>query len=352
MHKSNFRQIKKRTYSNNSVLGNNFRVIFYKKLLLMVATSLLIIIGFGTYSSLADNTLNNLNFLINNQSKLCLDVKNDLIKNNTPVDLASCNHTSAQNWSINLGFVKNNNYCLTFTGQKITVSSKVILDTCSNLANQVLLPTGGRLENPASNLCLSQIKNNLGLAKCFSTNKSFQNWSYYNFKNDRSVTLSLINCSINLSPNQKLACMTMMAWNNWNQPNSNHYNLLTQYTDNNAYEEWCADFVSYIYFVSGHPFTNGERNNWDEYNANNIMYQGFTLHQANSSYVPQAGDVAFFDYPGGHVEMVAIGGKTPTFIYGDSATIDSQTGNGDMAANNLLSDGNLGQVTYYLSPIL
>ena len=76
---------------------------------------------------------------------------------------------------------------------------------------------------------------------------------------------------------------------------------------------------------------------------------GYTIHYASTGYLPKPGDVAFFNYSAGHVEIVISGGKQPTFIYGDSGTIDPTTGNGQMKANTIL--GNVsGQVVYYLSP--
>jgi cell wall-associated NlpC family hydrolase len=125
--------------------------------------------------------------------------------------------------------------------------------------------------------------------------------------------------------------------------------LLNDYTEGNINEEWCADFVSYIYREAGYPFTDGERNNWDQYTAGDVQYMGFTLHPAGS-YMPEPGDVAYFDYPGGHVEIVVSGGKHPTFIYGDAGTIDPATHNGDMTENSFTNDGAAGQVVYYLSP--
>lgn len=346
---TNYKFNSSRVLDTTSLNSNNFRVLFYKKLLSMVAITLVIIISFGTYSSLADNTLHSLNYLVNKKSHLCLDIKNDLIKNNTPIDLMTCNHTDAQNWLINLGMIKHSSYCLTITNNYKSVD-KVVLYKCTNAPNQVFLPTGGGFINPNSGLCLSQVNNSPALSKCLVNYNSTQNWLYYNLHNNKITLRNSLNCMVALSLNEKLACQAMLAWDNWNQKNSNHFKLLSMYTDNNAYEEWCADFVSYIYHISGHSFSNGERNGWDEYNANYIKYQGFNLHMANSSYVPQPGDVAFFNYPGGHVEMVVVGGKHPTFVYGDSATIDSQTGNGNMATNNILVDGNKGQVVYYLSP--
>jgi hypothetical protein len=140
-----------------------------------------------------------------------------------------------------------------------------------------------------------------------------------------------------------------MQWALWQANPNGHTGLLTQFTDGNSYEEWCADFVSYVYKISGYPFQNGERDNWDEYNANNLVNLNFTVHNAGS-YIPKPGDIAYFDYSGGHVELVVTGGSHPTFIYGDSGTTDPMTGNGEMNEDTLTNDGSAGSVQYYLSP--
>ena len=125
---------------------------------------------------------------------------------------------------------------------------------------------------------------------------------------------------------------------------------MTGYTDGAPYEEWCADFVSYIYKEAGYPFTGGETNGWDENNANKIQFMGFVKHDP-ANYTPKPGDVGYFNYNGGHVEIVISGGAHPTFIYGNSATIDPTTGNGQMESNTIVQDGSLGHLVYYLSPI-
>ena len=153
----------------------------------------------------------------------------------------------------------------------------------------------------------------------------------------------------NLSQGDKVACTAVQEWTRWQSGTPSHETLLNTYTDGAPYEEWCADFVSYIYKEAGYPFTGGETNGWDENIASNIQYQGFTLHQS-PGYTPQPGDVAYFDYSGGHVEIVVSGGSKPTFVYGNSATIDPTTGNGEMEANTITSKGSEGQVVYYLSP--
>jgi hypothetical protein len=151
------------------------------------------------------------------------------------------------------------------------------------------------------------------------------------------------------SQGDKIACVAAQQWILWQSGTVSHNTLLNTYSDGNSYEEWCADFVSYVYKQAGYPFENGERDGWDEYYAPYIENQGFTYHSAYD-YTPKAGDVAFFDYNGGHVEIVAVGGSKPIFIYGDSGTTDKTTGNGDMADNTITNDGTAGQLIYYLSP--
>jgi hypothetical protein len=145
-----------------------------------------------------------------------------------------------------------------------------------------------------------------------------------------------------------VGCYAIKDWIDWTSHPNDHVALLNNYTGGASYEEWCADFVSYVYKQAGYPFNNGNYSGWDENIASAISNQGFTIQ--NSSYIPKAGDVAYFDYPGGHVEIVIAGGPKPTFIYGNSATIDPTTGNGQMAANTIVNQGSFGQLLYYMSP--
>jgi cell wall-associated NlpC family hydrolase len=145
-----------------------------------------------------------------------------------------------------------------------------------------------------------------------------------------------------------IACSAIKEWGLWVASNTNHEALLTNYTDGTPSEPWCADFVSYVYKEAGFPFTGGSADGWDQNDANAVQYMGFTMHPADGSYQPKPGDVAFFSYPGGHVEIVVSGGSKPTFVYGDSAQIDPTTNNGQMKANTITSDSS-GQLEYYLS---
>jgi len=64
-----------------------------------------------------------------------------------------------------------------------------------------------------------------------------------------------------------VACYAAKEWAAWQAPGSNHNALLNVYADGNGYEEWCADFISYVYKEAGYPFSGGERDGWDEYLA-------------------------------------------------------------------------------------
>lgn len=317
-------------------ITDSFRFKYFKKLVLTFFYSLVILISVGTFSSFAQNNLNDITMIKSAKNGQCLTSTNLNF-----VTTYNCSKSINQNFLPTLGQIVSGKQCLNYQ------NNRFVLSKCTDQPSEIFLLTGERFLNPVTNQCLSIDKSNLALSSCSLDVSNTFNVLYFN--NNKSVSYTPFNCINYISTSEKLSCNVLKEWNNWNMPYSNHYTLLSSYTDGNAYEEWCADFVSYIYQQSGVPFINGERNGWDEYNANNVQNENLTYHSADSNYTPKSGDVAFFNYPGGHVEMVAIGGKTPTFIYGDSATIDSQTGNGDMAANTKKSVGSLGNVMYYLS---
>ncbi len=135
------------------------------------------------------------------------------------------------------------------------------------------------------------------------------------------------------------------VWNggkNWKGSTVNHQTLLSLFTDGHAGEFWCADFVSYVYKTAGYPFKAKagyySRNGWDWPRAYDLEHlPGFTYHKA-AGYTVKRGDIAEFNYPGGHVELVASLHPT-TFIYGDNA-------NGGMSKDTY----NGGHVVGYSSP--
>jgi ricin-type beta-trefoil lectin protein/CHAP domain-containing protein len=277
----------------------------------------------------------------------CLDDYKGLTGANSVVDAWGCNDTVAQAWTASTTTITHNNNCLSVKNDGTTVGDHVVLNACNNQPGQVWLRDQGGYKNPNSGMCLAvpnQTDSYLEIAPCSHLSKANEQWSPLTAKGSSYVD----SCNSG-SEGQRVACYAVKEWTTWQTGSPNHNDLLNQYSDGNGYEEWCADFVSYVYQEAGYPFSQGERNGWDEYNANNIQNMGFTYHDA-TSYSPQPGDVAYFDYSGGHVEIVVSGGAVPTFVYGDSGTIDPVTGNGQMEANTILSDGSFGQVMYYLSP--
>jgi hypothetical protein len=272
-------------------------------------------------------------------SGACLDVFHSEKINNVVVDTASCNGTSAQNWTTTAFTIRhqNTNSCLSTTSGGL-----IALDSCSDVPGQVWLRDNQGYYNPNTGKCLTagKVGTQLQLGSCNNMSWDGVTW------NPESAAQAPV---CNGSKGSVVVCETAKEWAAWVATGSNHESLLTKYTDGTPYEQWCADFISYVYKESGFPFTSGSADGWDENDANSVQYMGFTMHPADGSYLPKAGDVAFFNYPGSHVEVVVSGGKNPTFIYGDSAEIDPTTGNGQMKANTITQDSS-GQLEYYLSP--
>jgi hypothetical protein len=271
----------------------------------------------------------------------CLDVQGDNTKTGAIVDNYGCNGTDAQDWSVYTTAIKHDGLCLSVYGNSQRTESSIDMEACnSDSPGQVWLTYHGSLINPNSKLCLTDpgtgTSEQLILAAC---NKNpDEQWSSPMFTLD---------CASQTSEGAKVACYAESDYETWNSDTISHKTLLNTYTDGSSYEEWCADFVSYVYKQAGYPFTSAYAG-WDDNNANNVLNDGFNMHDL--SYLPVIGDVAYFNYSGGHVEIVISGGKTPTFIYGNSAIIDPTTGNGEMESNTILKDGSLGQITYYLFP--
>jgi hypothetical protein len=282
----------------------------------------------------------------------CLDARGDSSAVNTPIDSWSCNGTDAQNWkAVNNTLVHDKKSCLSIFNNGSTIGDKIVSAPCSGKSGQVWVAAVNGYENPVSADCLQVPANQTGdqliLGRCTNLTEPNEAWMPAIYSIQSAGSGAFLGCKG--SEGQKVACIAAQQWVIWQSGSVSHNNLLNAYSDGNGYEEWCADFVSYVYKQAGYPFLYGERDNWDEYYAPNIQNQGFTYHSV-ANYTPKAGDIAYFDYNGGHVEIVAVGGSKPIFIYGDSGTTDKTTGNGDMAENTITNDGNFGQVIYYLSP--
>jgi len=277
----------------------------------------------------------------------CLGNENNKITYGSAITFGSCTGAAAQRWTFASDKIFLNKLdCLSVNGRSIEIAK------CSNNLKQRWIRNDVGLENLADHQCLtaSNQRSSLSVASCNNLINVGQAWTPTSWQGEPLSAISMPTCNQS-TIGDRVACMAERQWLAWESEPSLHKTLLYDYTDGNTQEEWCADFVSYIYKQAGDPFSGGERNRWDQYNANYVRYSGnFSFHSASSGYIPKAGDVAFFDYPGGHVEIVYKGGKKPIFIYGDSGTIDPYTGNGDMAKNSIANDGAAGRVTYYLSP--
>jgi len=279
----------------------------------------------------------------------CLAGQQNQAKVGETVVSASCNGTPGQNWQVDGNKIElPDNYCLAVS------KDKAIVQKCNNQLDQQWTRDDVGYESEMNNDCLSVPKGNpngqIITASCNNLTSVNESWTPTVWRGEPLSQVSSPLCN-QAQLGNRVACFAERQWIAWRTEPNLHETLLTDYTDGNSYEEWCADFVSYVYKEAGAPFSGGERNGWDQYNANDIQYMGFHYHAAGSGYIPKAGDVAFFDYAGGHVEIVYSGGAHPTFIYGDSGTIDPYSGSGDMAKNQIVNDGSAGQVVYYLSPI-
>jgi hypothetical protein len=310
----------------------------------------LLVCLFGVFKVVERHVLADSPKITSGLSGYCLSDNNGKTAANTIVNAQKCNGTTAQDWVANISTITHdNNYCLAVQNNGENVGTKVVLNNCNGSPGQVWLRDQTGFQNPNSGLCLTtsqtQPTNQLFISNCNNLLNPQQTWEPTMADNEDNSNLSCTG-----TEGEKVACYAIKEWTTWQSGTPNHEALLNVYTDGVPYEEWCADYVSYVYKKAGYPFTQGDTDGWDENVANDIQFMGFTLHPADSGYIPQAGDVAYFDYSDGHVEIVVSGGSTPTFIYGDSATIDPTTGNGQMLTNTILQKGSEGQVIYYLSP--
>jgi hypothetical protein len=286
-------------------------------------------------------------------SGYCLDDVHDIIAQDTEVDTAACDGRASQDWTVSSNGITHDKYCLSVQNNGTSQNDGLVTDRCNGTAGQVWVSALGGYENPNSGMCLdvpdNQTNAQLVAASCNDLTESNEVWTSAIWSKENDHVETDVSCNSG-TEGQQVACYAAKQWVIWQADSPSHKSLLNEYSDGNAYEEWCADFVSYIYRQAGYPFIYGERDGWDEYLADDVQYENFTYHSAASGYVPQPGDVAYFDYPGGHVEIVAVGGSKPVFIYGDSGTNDPSTGNGEMTENSITNDPSEGQVIYYLSP--
>ena len=144
-----------------------------------------------------------------------------------------------------------------------------------------------------------------------------------------------VNCQSSTSSNlsqvrQQVVCLAQAQLSLWEgQPGytSNGSNNFTYahtgylvYSQNRS-EEWCADFVSWIFNQAGDSLS---QPNWSISSVEtiaNIQNPNFTIHNQGTPYTPQPGDIViYYNTTEGyyHVNLVvAVGGNSITLIGGD-----------------------------------
>ena len=99
-----------------------------------------------------------------------------------------------------------------------------------------------------------------------------------------------------------------------------------------VYQEWCADFVSWVYNQAGYPFSGGSNGGWmlpavDSIQTLGEQDQNFHWHPASSNYVPKPGDIAIHTIGESHTNIfVSSSGGTSTYIGGDQSGVGEPDG--------------------------
>jgi hypothetical protein len=124
------------------------------------------------------------------------------------------------------------------------------------------------------------------------------------------------------STRQNVVCIAEQQLADWSAPNFNIATGFLQYSQGN-YEEWCADFASWVYDQAGYPLQPDP--NWRVPGVAAIEALGgngmFVFHPEASNYIPQPGDLAIhWNPPYEHVNIVVgVSGTTVTLIGGDQS---------------------------------
>ncbi len=146
-----------------------------------------------------------------------------------------------------------------------------------------------------------------------------------------------VNCQSSTSSNlsqirQQVVCLAQAQLSIWkSQPGytsngSNNFSYAhTGYLiySQDRPEEWCADFVSWIFHQAGDPLSQTDWNISSVANIASIQNPKFTVHNQGSGYIPQPGDIAIhysnqISPPYYHINIVvAVTGNSVTLIGGD-----------------------------------
>lgn len=185
-----------------------------------------------------------------------------------------------------------------------------------------------------------------------------------------SVDCSIPNSATNglSQTRQTIVCLAQSELALW-KSQSNYSSPYPQFTyaqtgflkySGGIYEQWCADFVSWVYKQAGYSFD--FNSNWRVGYVPNIQLMGvannkFHWHPAGSGYIPKPGDLAI--YGAGHVNiLVAVNGNVTTYIGGDQDVNNQSSvayGTKSPPSGSVVSIGNSngyfgGSLTGYVSP--
>ncbi len=184
-----------------------------------------------------------------------------------------------------------------------------------------------------------------------------------------------VNCNSSTSSNlsavrQQVVCIAQQELASWKsqpgykQTGSNSFNYsATGYLNysQNVHEEWCADFVSWVYNQAGYPLTPDP--NWRISAVIGLvsvaeLNQNFHWHPQVSGYTPRPGDIAIHlygtSYSNSHANIVtSVTGNTVTLIGGDQGSINFSSANGGTVVSQYTDNGFYGgsdSIIAYISP--
>jgi hypothetical protein len=158
--------------------------------------------------------------------------------------------------------------------------------------------------------------------------------------------------SSTLSPTRvKVICLARQEVVAWQQPGIQRNVLCNKYGAGNPCEEWCADFVSWVYKQAGYPFTPDRiaavQGIWDM----SLRSPNFHFHPA-AGYTPKPGDIAIHKIGRSHTNIVVdVTGNRITLIGGDQGPGPYGGPNSNSIVSQVYQEGpTLGGTNGYVSP--
>ncbi len=140
-----------------------------------------------------------------------------------------------------------------------------------------------------------------------------------------------------LSPvRQAVVCTAQAELQSWQSGQSSCYKYTTGAPQAGACEEWCADFVSWVYKRANYPFTGGQSGGWrlaGVYEIRSLGQQNGNFHwHPEKTYTPKPGDIAIYSNDHHTNIVTAISGGSITIIGGNQSDQVSQ----ETAASDLV----------------